>query len=57
MSSKSIVMLGFFIGSTIGGYIPVLFGSSFLSFASVIGSAVGGIIGIYIGYKLATYYQ
>lgn len=55
MFSKSAVMLRLLIGSTIGGYVPVLFGSSFLSFASVIGTTVGGIIGIYIAYKVTMY--
>jgi hypothetical protein len=54
MSAKGVVMLGMFIGSTAGSYIPILFGASFLSMASLIGSAIGGILGIYIGYKLTT---
>lgn len=41
------------IGSAIGGYIPVLWGDSFLSISSVLLTAVGGIIGIYIGYRLS----
>lgn len=53
MSSKNIVMLGLFIGSTIGGYIPVLFGQSFISPLAIIGSTIGGIIGIYIAYQIA----
>jgi hypothetical protein len=51
MSPKMIVMLGFIIGSTIGGYVPVLFGASLLSYASLAGNTIGGIIGIYIAYK------
>lgn len=43
------------IGSTIGGYIPNLWGDSFLSFSSVILTAVGGLLGIWIGYKMNTY--
>ncbi len=43
------------IGSTIGGYIPNLWGDSFLSFSSVILTAVGGLLGIWIGYKMSTY--
>jgi hypothetical protein len=51
MSDKAVVMLGFTIGSLIGGYIPILWGASFLSYSSIIGNAVGGIVGIYLSYK------
>ena len=54
MSDKAIVMLFFTIGSVIGGYIPALWGASFLSFSSLIGNTLGGIIGVYIGYKMIT---
>ena len=53
MSEKAIVMLGFVVGSTIGGYVPILFGASFLSYSSFIGNAIGGTIGTYLGYKIA----
>ena len=52
MSSKTWVMIGLFIGSTIGGYIPILFGASWISYSSLIGSTVGGLLGVYITYKL-----
>ncbi len=42
------------IGSTIGGYIPTLWGAGFLSFSSVILTAIGGILGIYLGYKISS---
>ena len=41
-----------FIGSIVGGYIPVWLGSEFLSFSSILGNGIGGILGIYIVYKL-----
>lgn len=41
------------VGSTIGGYIPALWGAGFFSFSSVILTAVGGILGIWLGYKLS----
>lgn len=40
------------VGSTIGGFIPALWGDSFLSFSSIIFSALGAMAGIYIVYKL-----
>jgi len=48
-------MLGLFIGSTIGSYIPALFGASLISFSSIFFSAIGGVIGVYITYKLSVY--
>jgi len=51
MSEKSIIMLGMFIGSSIGGYLPSLFGASLFSLWSVFSTAIGGIIGIYLAYK------
>jgi hypothetical protein len=53
MSFKSTVWIGIFIGSIIGGYIPVLFGVSIFSFWSVIGNGVGGLLGIWIAYKFS----
>ncbi|MCL5784757.1 MAG: hypothetical protein M1142_05410 [Patescibacteria group bacterium] len=55
MSTKTLVMLGMTIGSIIGGYVPVLFGASMLSYTSVLGSGVGGLLGIWAGYKIGQY--
>ena len=44
-----------FVGSTIGGLIPELWGEGFLSFSSIILTAVGGIIGIWAGFKISNY--
>ena len=52
MNSKSMVMLGMIVGSTIGGYLPMLFGAGAFSLISIFTSAIGGIIGIYIGYRI-----
>lgn len=53
MSLKVLVSLGIFIGSTVGGYIPTLWGAGLLSFSSLFGSIVGGLIGIWIAYKIS----
>lgn len=52
MNSKSLIWLFMGIGSTLGSYIPTLWGAGFLSMSSVVLSAVGGIVGIWIGFKL-----
>ena len=52
---KKLIWVGVFVGSTIGGYIPVLFGSSLFSFASLFGNGIGGILGIVIAYKISIY--
>jgi len=52
MSLKSWVWLGLFVGSTIGSFLPALWGESLLSVSGMIGSAVGGFVGIWAGYKL-----
>ena len=51
MSSKSVVIFGMVIGSIIGGYLPILFGASFLSMWSLFGTAFGGLLGIWITIK------
>lgn len=56
MSTKTCVWLGFFIGSTIGSYLPLLFGQDFFSLWSVILSAIGGLLGIWAGYRLGEDY-
>ncbi len=51
MNTKSIIWLGFFVGSTAGGFLPLLWGGGL--FAMTIFSAVGGIAGIWAGYKVS----
>jgi len=56
MSLKSAVWTGFFIGSTIGSALPVVFHQDLLSFWSVIWSTVGGVAGVWAGYKFGQNY-
>lgn len=56
MPSKALIMVGLTIGSTAGGYVPVLFGASFLSAWSIVGSALGGLLGIYLAYRFTSDY-
>ena len=53
MNTKTFIWVGMMVGGGIGGYLPVLFGFSSFSFASVILSTVGGLIGIWLGFKIS----
>jgi hypothetical protein len=50
--TKKFVWLGLFVGSSIGGLIPGLWGAGIFSWASFLFSFLGGIAGIWLGYKL-----
>jgi hypothetical protein len=52
MERKTLVWIGMSVFSTIGGFLPTLWGAGYLSFSSIILTAVGGILGIYLGFKL-----
>jgi len=52
MNKKTLIWIGLFIGSAIGGYLPALWGASVFSLSSVLGSAIGGIGGIWLGFKM-----
>ncbi len=41
-----------FVGSTVGSFIPSLWGASVFSFSSILFSGGGAIAGIYAGFKL-----
>jgi hypothetical protein len=45
-------MIGMIIGSTLGGFVPLIWGADLLSFWSIIFTAIGGFAGIWLGYKL-----
>jgi hypothetical protein len=53
MDSKKIVWTGMIIGSTLGSFVPLLWGAGELSFSSIIWGAVGGFAGIWIGFKIS----
>lgn len=54
-NSKAMIWLFLAIGSTVGGFIPTLWGDSFFSLWSVLLTAVGGAFGIWVGYKISSY--
>lgn len=51
MTKKTLIWIGLTVGSTVGGYLPVLAGADAFSFSGVIFSMVGGIAGIWFGYR------
>lgn len=53
MKAKTLVMLGMIVGSTIGGYVPSLWGAGAFSLASVALGVVGGLAGIWAGFRLS----
>jgi len=49
MNSKKLIWVGIIVGSTIGSFIPILWGGGVFSFSSIIFSFIGAIVGIYVG--------
>lgn len=49
---KALIYIGIFVGGLIGSYVPVLFGQSAFSFASILAGGAGSLVGIWAGYKL-----
>ena len=48
---KTLIWLGVFIGSALGGWIPTLLGADLLSLWGVLGSVLGGLAGIWAGLR------
>jgi predicted MFS family arabinose efflux permease len=46
---RSSIWIGIFIGSTIGGLIPELWGGDMLSYSGVLLSGVGAFVGLWLG--------
>ncbi len=53
--SRRMIWVGVFVGSTVGGLIPELWGAGFFSFSSMFFSALGAFGGIWLGYKMSGY--
>lgn len=49
---KQIITFLTIVGGALGGYVPLLWGASYFSFASIVFSALGAMLGIYIGFKM-----
>ena len=48
---KTLIWLGMFVGSSLGGWLPTLAGADWLSLWGIAGSVVGGLAGIWAGSK------
>jgi ABC-type antimicrobial peptide transport system permease subunit len=57
MNSKAIVWVMMMIGSTVGSYLPVMWGGDVFSFSSIILGGLGAIAGIYAGWKISRLYM
>ena len=53
MNAKTLIMIGLLAGSTLGGYVPALWGAGAFSLASVFFGGVGGLAGIWAAYKIS----
>ena len=51
--TKFLIYFGLFLGSTLGSFVPALWGADMLSAAGFLWSTLGGIIGVWIGYRIA----
>jgi hypothetical protein len=50
---KTLIMISMVLGSYIGAYLPLIWGGSAFSVASILWGGIGGFAGIWVGYKLA----
>jgi hypothetical protein len=46
---RSAIWIWIFIGSTIGGFVPELWGADMLSYSGVLLSGVGACVGLWLG--------
>lgn len=53
MKAKTLIMIFMTVGSTLGSWLPTLWGADWLSFTSVLLSGVGGALGIWAGYRIS----
>ncbi|QQR77243.1 MAG: hypothetical protein IPJ67_03800 [Candidatus Moraniibacteriota bacterium] len=50
--TKKLIFFFLIVGSSVGGYVPVLWGGSVFSIASIFWSMIGGFVGIYVGFVI-----
>jgi uncharacterized membrane protein YeaQ/YmgE (transglycosylase-associated protein family) len=52
MNMKPAIWIGMTVGSSVGSFIPSLWGAGVLSFSSLIFGALGAMLGIYVAFKM-----
>jgi hypothetical protein len=52
VSQKTVVWIGATVGSTIGGFVPMLWHAPLISMSGMVASTVGGVLGIWAGWKI-----
>jgi predicted MFS family arabinose efflux permease len=52
MGSRAVVWVAIFIGSTIGGAIPELWGGEMFSYTSLLLSGIGALVGLWSAVKM-----
>jgi len=50
---RSAIWIGIFVGSTVGGFIPLIWGDDMLSYSGVLFSGIGAFVGLWIGSRAA----
>jgi hypothetical protein len=50
---RSVIGLCSFVGMSVGGYVPVLWGASALSLTSLLFGALGGVAGVWLGARIS----
>jgi uncharacterized membrane protein YoaK (UPF0700 family) len=48
---KKLVWIGFFVGSTAGNLLPLIWGGDAISISGFLFSILGGIVGIWLSYR------
>lgn len=52
MDRKTAIWIGVFVGSTVGGFVPSLWGAGMLSYSGLIASSIGSLVGIWVAWKV-----
>lgn len=53
MTSKQMIYLCVAIFSSIGSFLPAIWGDSLFSVSSAVFGMIGGLVGVYVGYKMS----
>ncbi len=48
-----LIWMGMFVGSLLGGYVPLIWGGDAFSLAGVLWGGIGAFIGVWLGWKIS----